>query len=265
MNAGRSTETEELQRVIARSVATHPVGRNLALIGGFRYRFLDGSVRASDDIDYHWTEDLGEKQGELIDFFRRIVLPDIRRRFGRSGRADARKGPDADSPVVRAVDLRFWEEDVPHSRIEIPVEVTRIICADPVEVRTVGGTIYATASEGDMIESKVVAVFGRRTMRHRDLVDVFLFRDRFPGDSARRLTSKLRAAGITSARTEERLRDLVTHRDYHAKAVQAVIDTQLDPAAAAQLDDAGGGARVLEDVMSILRRYVAAGGSDDIH
>ncbi|MFC1582803.1 hypothetical protein ACFL4W_04620 [Planctomycetota bacterium] len=256
MTIEKRKEAEAIQRVVARHVATHPVGRNLALIGGFRYRFLDGSVRTSDDIDYHWAGDFEEKQKELIDSFRRVLLPEVSRLLGYSGRADARTGPDADSPVVRVVDLSFWKEGVKYSKIEIPVEVTRIACADPVEVRTAGGTVYATASEGDMIESKVIAIFGRTNLRHRDIVDVFLFQDRFRSDSAQRLQLKLHASGMNDEDIEKKMRDLKERSDYHAKAIQEVIDAQLDFEAAAQLNDSGGGIMVLDTTMSVLNRYI---------
>ncbi|NQT94768.1 MAG: hypothetical protein HQ559_18575 [Lentisphaerae bacterium] len=39
-------DMEKIQRVTAHVVANSPAGRNLALIGGFRYRFLDAHVSA---------------------------------------------------------------------------------------------------------------------------------------------------------------------------------------------------------------------------
>ncbi|MFO7870184.1 MAG: hypothetical protein R6V03_01990 [Kiritimatiellia bacterium] len=257
MTAEKQKETEAIQRIVAQHVATHPVGRNLALIGGFRYRFLDSSVRTSDDIDYHWAGDLGEKQKGLIDSFRRGLLSEVSRRLGYSGRADPRTGPDGDSPAVRVVDLSFWKADVPRSRIEIPVEVTRITCADAVEVRTLGGTVYATVSEADMIEGKVLAIFGRITLRHRDMVDVFLFQDRFRPDSAERLKSKLRAMRITDDKVEKRMRDLRENSDRYGKSIQAVIDAQIDRETGPQLNDSGGGEMVLDRVIDILNRYMS--------
>lgn len=257
MTPEKQKEIEAIQKVVARHIATHPVGRNLALIGGFRYRFLDDSARTSDDIDYHWSGDLDEKQSELIDSFRRVLIPEISRLLGYSGRADARTGPDTESQVVRVVDLSFWKDDVPYSRIEIPVEVTRIICADPVEVRTAGGTIYATVSEGDMIESKVIAIFGRIPLRHRDIVDIFLYHDRFHPNSAERLKSKLRASRMSADDIGKKMRDFQNFPDYHARAIQEVIDTQLDHEEAAQLNDSGGGRMVLNTVISILNRYIS--------
>ena len=258
MESKKPKEVEVIQRMVARHVATHPVGRNLALVGGFRYRLLDGSVRVSDDIDYHWDGDLAEKQRRLIDSFERVLLGEVWRLQGYRGSVSARTGPDAESPAVRVVDLSFWKDDVPYSRIEIPVELTRISRADAIEVRTVGGTIYATASEADMIESKVIAIVVRRILRHRDIVDVFLFQDRFSPDSGRRLRAKLQALGIDSDYIGKRTHDLRKHSEHHIKAIQEVIDTQLEPEAAAQLNDAGGGRAVLAAVVNILEQYIGA-------
>lgn len=263
MKMSKQEETEAIQKVVARIVATQPVGRNLALIGGFRYRFLDESAGTSDDIDYHWAGDLVEKQDELIGSFRRILLPEISRRFGYSGRVDKRTGPDADSQFLRIVDLVCWKDNVPHSRIEIPVEITRIACVDPIEVRTAGGTIYATASEGDMIESKVLAILNRINLRHRDIVDMFLFQDRFLPDSDRRLAGKLRALKIGQSDVRKRISDLHEHEIHHARAVQEIIDTQLDTTAANQLNDAGGGKMILDRVVTLLTRYVMKEGGGD--
>ena len=257
MIAEKQKEVEAIQKVIARHIATHPVGRNLALIGGFRYRLLNDSVRISDDIDYHWGGDLKEKQRGLINSFRRVLLSEVLRLLGYSGSVNARTGPDSDSPAVQVVDLSFWKDDVPYSRIEIPVEVTCIACEDPVEVRTSGGTIYATASEGDMIESKVIAIFGRMTLKHRDIVDVFLFQDSFRSDSAQRLKMKLYALKMNDNVIGKKMRDFRKYSNYHAKATQEVIDTQLDPEAAAQLNDSGGGKMVLDTVINILNLYIS--------
>jgi hypothetical protein len=252
---------EALQRVIAKTVATNPAGRNLPLIGGFRYRFLDESVRTSDDIDYHWSGDFGEKQKELLALFERKLLPEVRRRLRYACSAGLRTGPDADSPTVRVVDLAFWQEGSSFGRIEIPVEITRIACADPVIVRTADGTIYSTVSNGDMIESKVIAIFNRMYLRHRDLVDIFLFRDQFLPNSDRRLAAKWRTMDIPASAVDQRMDDLRKNKAYHACAVQEVIDTQLDPAAANQIGDAGGGKMIVEDVLKVLASLLPQGSS----
>ena len=61
------TESEAIQGLIVRTLATNPAGHRLCLIGGFRYRLLDGSARRSVDVDYHWEGDLVAKQREVID------------------------------------------------------------------------------------------------------------------------------------------------------------------------------------------------------
>jgi hypothetical protein len=249
--------------MVARVVATHPAGRNLALIGGFRYRFLDNSVRTSDDIDYHWSGDLEQKQEELVKLFNRVLLPEVRRRVGYDGSAAPLHGPDADSPAVSTVNLAFWGAGVEQSRIEIPVEITRLICADPVTVRTAQGTIHATASDADMIEGKIVAIVNRVTLRHRDIVDLYLFRDSLLTDSRQRLQSKLETLGITAAVVARRLSDLQQHRAYHARATQAVIDTQLETVAADQLNDCGGGELVLSSAMEVLVHAIGASSESD--
>ncbi len=243
---------EALQKLIARMVATHPVGRNLMLVGGFRYRFLNNSVRTSDDIDYHWPGKLEEKQQELVRFLNRVVLPEAQRLLKYEGSAAPYRGPDEESPVVRIVNLAFWRTDVPNSRIEIPVEVTRILCADAVTIRTVEGTIFPTVSDADMIESKVIAILNRLVLRHRDLVDLFLFRDQLRSDAKERIAAKIEELNVLPEHVSKRLADLRAHEAYHGRATQAVIDAQLDSPASAQLNDAGGGSLVVTSVVGLL-------------
>jgi predicted nucleotidyltransferase component of viral defense system len=247
-----------IQKAIVRLVATSPVGHNLILIGGFRFRFLDESVRVSRDIDYHWEGELAKKQQELVTLFRKRLLPALRRQFGFSGSANPATGPDADSPAVQTVNVAVWKEGVPYSRIEIPVEVTQVCHADKMEVRTVDGVVYPTFSDADQIESKIIAVFRRTTMAHRDLVDVFLFGNRLVPDSMKRLAKKFKGAGVPPAVIRERLDDLDRHTAYHARTIQTVIDTQLDPDAAKNINDAGGGAMVLRAVVTTIRGNVGA-------
>ncbi len=249
MRIDQKQHVEELQRLVASTVALNPAGRNLLLIGGFRFRFLDGSVRISDDIDYHWSGDLADKQAELLKLLERKLLPDVRRRWGYEGHARAMTSPEADSPAVRSVDLAFWKPETPFSRIEIPVEITRIVCADPIAIRTASGTVYPTTSNADMIESKIIALFGRSVMRHRDLVDLFLFQDQLLPDSSRRLAAKCRTLGISEDAIHHRIGDFRTNGAYHARSIQAVIDSQLDPEPAARLREAGGGGWVLQETL----------------
>ncbi|MFW6171627.1 MAG: hypothetical protein ACODAD_14150, partial [Planctomycetota bacterium] len=90
---------QRIQRLAARILATHPAGRGLCLIGGFRYRLLNESARASNDLDYHWDGDLRRKQAEIVEVFRSTLLPEVKRQLGCEGDVRPAVGPDAESPV----------------------------------------------------------------------------------------------------------------------------------------------------------------------
>lgn len=265
MKSDQKERVEELQRMVAKTVALNPAGRNLLLIGGFRFRFLDQSVRASDDIDYHWSGDLAEKQKELLALFERKLLPEVRRRLGYECSASLLAELGDDPPAVRSVGLAFWKNDDSFSRIEIPVEITRIVCADPVAIRTADGSIYPTVSDADMVESKVIALFNRTYLRHRDMVDIFLFGKRLLPDSSRRLAAKCKTLGVSESAIRERMNDFRNHKDVHARTVQEVVDTQLDAAPAAQIRDAGGGRVVMDEVLRVLDSLFPTGGSHESH
>jgi pentose-5-phosphate-3-epimerase len=66
----------------------------------------------------------------------------------------------------------------------------------------------------------------------------------------------MQALGIRSDQALKRLSDLHAHVDYHARATQTVIDAQIDPPAAAQLNDAGGGVLVVASVLGLLDEIV---------
>lgn len=251
-----SNALANIQREIAWLVATSPAGYNLLLIGGFRYRFLDKSARMSRDIDYHWSGDLTAKQRELVILFRKRLLPGIRRQTGHEGSADPATGPDSESPAVRTVVLAFWKTGVEFSRIEIPVEITHVACVDPTEVRTMDGIIYPTISDADLIESKIIAIFNRQIMEHRDLVDVFLFAGKLIANSPERLRHKLESLEVNLYDTQKRMCDLNSHSAYHIKAIQAVIDGQLDQEAARNINVAGGAKMILNKVIEILERNI---------
>lgn len=247
------TLVDAIQKATVKLVAISPAGHGLLLIGGFRYRFIDQSIRTSKDIDYHWAGDLEDKQRELLGLFKKRLLPEMRRQFGYDGRVTAGDRPGNDSPAVRTVVIALWKLDDGSPRIEIPVEITRVVCADKAEIRTLDGVVYPTLSDADLIECKIVAVFNRRIMEHRDLLDVFLFGNKLLPESPARLKRKMKTLEIAGDDIAERVADLENHRAYHAKAIQAVIDSQLDPAAAMNLNDAGGGARVFERAIETLR------------
>jgi hypothetical protein len=264
MTDDRSVErpgiAELIQRKVAHLVATLPVGVGLCLVGGFRYRLLDRGARRSVDIDYHWAGDLEAKQRELIDLFTRRLLPDVRRQMGLEGSVAAARGTAAESTAVAIVELAFWQLGSNIGRIEIPVEITRIACADPPAARTVDGVVYRTASNADMFESKVIAVVGRTFVEHRDLVDLYLFSSHAAADAPARLRRKLDRLGIDPDAIRRRLDDLGKSTLRHAAAIDAVIQGQIDPASAATLADAGGGRAVLASVRGLLGDLLATSG-----
>jgi len=205
------------------------------------------------DVDYHWDGDLTEKQAQLVQLFRRRLIPAVRRQWAYEGSAAAATGPDAESPSVRVVNLAFWREGLAYSRIELPVDVTRIVCLDKPVVRTVDGVVYRTASDADMVEARLWRCFARTRMEHRDLVDIFLFANNLAPDSAQRVRKKLAMLMIENAFVRDRLADFVIHRVYHVRVIDEVVVGQLDALAVGSIQVAGGGAAVLDAVLGTLR------------
>ncbi|MCX7050077.1 MAG: nucleotidyl transferase AbiEii/AbiGii toxin family protein [Candidatus Sumerlaeota bacterium] len=243
---------DQLQRLLVRVVATHRAGIRLCLIGGFRLRFLSQSARMSEDVDYHWDGDLDEKQGEIITLLRRHLLPEVRRSLGFDGSVFAATGPDADSPATRVVNAAFYRVGVPHSRIEISVDITRIVCHDRFDARPADGVVYPTVSDQDLIESKVIALFSRAVVQARDLVDLFLFGAWLSEDSAKRIRRKLKEASLSREAVAGRLRLILAGRSQLIRNIQAVLDTQMEPAAAANINAAGGCRRVFDGVWDLI-------------
>jgi hypothetical protein len=247
---------ETIQKMVVRLVAINPAGHNLCLIGGFRYRFLDSSARMSTDIDYHWSEDLDKKQAELIALFRRRLAPEVKRRFGYEADVRAATGPDTESPILRVIELAFWQPEVVDSRIEIPVEITRIICLDKMTVRTADGVVYLTPSDSDMIESKIIAIFNRLHLEYRDIVDVFLFSNQLASDSAQRIKVKFAKLSVDNSAIKNRRDDLIRNSAYHVRGIKAVLEAQLDTDAAANIQAGGGAQMVLDKVIEVLDRHL---------
>lgn len=137
---------------------------------------------------------------------------------------------------------------------QIQLEVTRVQHLDPGMIRTAEGVVYPTPSDADLIEAKAIAVINRLHLAHRDLVDPFLFGGHFLPDSAQRLRAKLTASGIDPAQVQGRLEDPRRNRDYHARALQKIIDDQLDSPVAANLTAAGGGETVVRAALENLER-----------
>jgi len=252
MKGGHTTIVERIQELAAKILATQPVGHGLCLIGGFRYRLLDASCRASIDIDYHWDGDLDRKQAEIVGVLRKRLLPEVRRQFAYEGDIRIATGPAAESPAVRIVAMAFYRSAEPGSRIEIPLEITHISCLDPPEVRTIAGTVFLTVSDADMIESKIIALANRHFTQTRDILDIFLFQDTLRSDASRRLSQKLSGLSLSPADLVERIAKLQPSRVVHVREIERILDEQVDPVAAANLRIAGAAAMIWDRVMRLL-------------
>ena len=245
--------SEVIQRLAVKVLAIHPAGEGLYLIGGFRYRLLDASCRRSLDIDYHWPGGLEKKQAEVITLFRKKLLPLIRNRMGYEGSVYPATGPDAESSAVKTVELAVWQKEGAIGRITIPVDITRIPCKDKPVARTVDGVVYLSASDADMVESKIIAIMARRHLEDRDIMDVFLFQDKLVMDSARRLARKFAQLHMTHDHVLPVLRKLMADRDYHVRNLEGILRTQVDPPAAANIRKAGGAVIMFDRVMEVLK------------
>lgn len=248
---------ERIQLMAAKILATHPAGRGLCLVGGFRYRLLNESARASNDLDYHWEGDLQKKQMEIVDLFRSKLLPEVKRQWGYDGDARPASGPDAESPVVRTVQLAFYRIREPGSRIEIPVDMIRVAPLDPPVVCTVEGTVFLTVSDADMIESKILACLARSFLQVRDVLDIFLFQSALRPDSPVRLSRKLSKLALPPAEAIERVKKLAKNRSVHVRGIERLLDEQVKQTVAANLRAAGGAAMIWDSVMSLLDEILA--------
>jgi hypothetical protein len=253
---------EKIQLSIARLIATSPAGQGLSLVGGFRYRLLDRSARSSKDVAYHWGGDLAAKAESLATLFRGKLLPEIRSRLGLEGSVRRASVGADDLEAACTVDLAFYRTDIAGSRLEIPVDVIRIPCEDPPCVRTVGGMVYLTVSDADMVESKTLALLDRVFVQARDFVDIFFFQDAFLVDSGVRIRRKLARLWGKAATPEDGLEELRKNTGTHARSMDRLIDEQVDPVSADHLRQVGGGRRVCEAVIETLEKILARGSED---
>jgi hypothetical protein len=247
-------EIEKLQQLTAHIVATNAPGEGLLLVGGFRYRLLNDSVRMSMDIDYHCSRDFNQKQAALVSLFQRRLLPDVKRNFGFEGMVSV--APELDkSPIAKTVELAFFKTDVPSSRIEIPVDLTIVCCLDGPENRTKNGTVFLTVSDADMVESKILSLMLRSSIKQRDLLDLFLFKSSLAPDSAVRLQQKMHVLGIMPEAIGRLLGSLKKNRPVHIKALDSILDSQVDDGARKAIRLTGGPGPIFDIVFDILNNY----------
>ena len=252
-----TTIIEEIQRLVAKTIATNPVGLNLVLIGGFRFRLLDDSPRMSVDIDYHWGESLSEKQKEIVSLLEKKIVPELKNRFGYDAHVYPVEGPEAESAMVSMVTLAFYRLDIPGSKRIVSIDITHSDCIDKPITRTKDGVIYLTATDQDMIESKIISLLCRIHTQARDFLDIFLFENQLSKNSPERIFQKLKKNHLDSAKAHSTLNQIVHDKKYHVKNVSELIESQLDADIANQLNQAGGGATVFDRVIKILQATLA--------
>lgn len=250
--ADQNSDAEAIQRLTIALIARESAGSGLVLIGGFRLRMVDRSARRSADLDFHCADDLEQRQSRLVQLFRSKLLNQVKSRLGYDGSAQPASGPAAEGPFVKTIDLAFWKTNVPFSRLEIPVDLLRIPCADRPVARTIEGSVCLVTSDADMIESKVLALFRRTPTAARDFVDLFLFSDRLLNNSASRLATKLPQINLTTALVQEKLNGFRANREMHVRAVARVIEDQVERPTAANIQSAGGAAMIFDQGISLL-------------
>jgi|WetSurMetagenome_2_1015567.scaffolds.fasta_scaffold68510_2 hypothetical protein len=217
MNEQLST-IERLQRLIAQTIARES-GEKLLLIGGFRYRLLDKSIRQSIDIDYHCPGDLEKIKIPLLSLFQRRLFPEVKREIGMECSFLDK------SELFITLELSFYNQ---RERIEIPVDIVTIPCSDAPETRTVGGTIYLTASDADMVESKIISLMSRSFFQTRDMVDLYLFKSFILPESMDRVQQKMITIGLTKEHADTLIKDLQKNRAFHVRNLDKVIDERID-------------------------------------
>lgn len=249
---------EAIQRVIVPLVARHPAGVGLRLIGGSRFYLLDRSSRFSRDLDYDTSEELAVKQAAVLRVLQTKLVPDLAERFGVETLVAPLEGKDA-SPSVHELQVAFrpegWERPV-----VVSVQILSIVSLDGQENRLFEGTMVPTVSDADLVESKVIAIFNRIHLAHRDLVDLFLFQHGLRPDSAGRMQAKLARLGIGADLVARQLADFREHPDFHAKGIGQIVREEVEPIQARRLEESGGGRAILEAVRAILEHRLRLGG-----
>lgn len=248
-------QAEDVQASIVRLVASLPVGADLALIGGFRLRFLNGSCRLSRDIDYHASGDLRQKAIALAASLRESFLPGLRSRHGWQGEVSDQVAPGEYSPAMQEVRVRLWKQ--PSQAIVLPIEITTVPVCDPLKIALAGGTVLSTVSDADLIEMKMVAIFSRQVIEPRDFLDVHLFGHMLgKQDAWQRIRRKFEFYNITPERVAQVAAKITTGYAYQVKSIDQEIAQTVTQAVREPLMRAGGGAAILDSCLNLLRDQI---------
>ena len=129
MNGDVVAPIERIQRIAAKVLATHPAGRGLCLVGGFRYRLLNESAELQAILTTTGKVISRENRWRLLMFSAASC-------YRRSNDNWVTMVMYVQQPVLRqnrqggaTVELAFYRASRPGSRIEIPVDITQ--CRSP--------------------------------------------------------------------------------------------------------------------------------------
>jgi len=251
---------DKILSLLARFFATSAIGEGLCLVGGSRYRYLDGSGRSSRDLDYHVGRGDPLTRAEAIGkFLTERAIPEVRRLVGYDGRVSRENHPGAEPLATMAlIRVAFWRHEPTKRRIETSVDLIQLPLADPPEPRLVDGRVYLTISDADMIEAKLIALLNRVFIAPRDLFDIHQFQGALSVDTATRLDRKLAGLGLDEAKVRRQWSRLRRQERYLAKALDDLLETGVDQEVAEGLRRAGGGSamytRVAERLEEIINR-----------
>jgi predicted nucleotidyltransferase component of viral defense system len=239
---------ERLQKKIAKTIASGS-GRQLLLIGGFRYRLIDNSIRQSMDIDYHCLENIDEVKKSLISLFNRRLFPEIKREFGLDGSIIGKTDLEK---TEYTIELSFYNQT---SRFEIPVDLINITCMDNPEIRIINGLIYLTVSDADMVESKILSLISR--LQDRDLLDLYLFKDRLLPNSANRLQKKLNVLNLSVSELTKLIKILQKNYTLHVKNLNKIIEERVNKNMQEMLQSVGTNS-ILDSIIELLKTIKGA-------
>ncbi len=117
--------------------------------------------------------------------------------------------------------------------------------------------VHSSAEQIQTLAAKLLATqpVGHRqsdVYSARDILDIFLFQNSLRPDALERLSRKFSALSLSPAHVSRRLGQLQQARAVHVREIERILDTQVDPAVAANLQVAGGAAMIWEDVLRLL-------------
>ena len=121
--------------------------------------------------------------------------------------------------------------------------------------------MFLTASNADIVESKLVSVVARPFVAARDLVDLFLFQSWLGAETPRRMAQKLESLSLDPGAVTRRLEKMEKHRVVHIRSIEDILETQVEEAVVASMREAGGAAMVFETVMGLLHLNLPGGRS----